>query len=364
MFKIFIEESILAKIVDWITDAPYRRHLYPPTSEEKKQENAKLDAAYSKIYKLLQRQGKVFTTAHTSKYSRLLAFQKENKINIDGSMTSYIDHIAKDPSSVLQQPSSLFVLNIPISEADRIRKSFGVMCLSADNIDISPLIDINDIHISNEREKLGRGWDSVLDSVETLPSNALLLTDRYLFAFRHPNAGDGLTNIRDILDELLPKTFLGGDYHVTVIFDDKNKHASYSFDEIATKLNRIKTQLHRDYPIVMEVLGITPDCAIYNKLHNRLIVSNYYLVEASHKLAAFNEDNGIVRQTLLPLALFTESSLNGTSTPPLKAIDQTVSTLREFSKSLSQLSDHSVYLYAVNGQRMEKCMGIRNRLIK
>ena len=115
---------------------------------------------------------------------------------------------------------------------------------------------------------------------------------------------------------------------------------------------------------VMEVLGTTPDCSIYNKLHNRLIVSNYYLVEAGHKLAAFNKDQGTARQMLIPMTLFTEASLNGTSTPPLKAIEQTVSTLREFSKSLSQLSDHSVYLYAVNGKRMEKCMGIRNRLIK
>ena len=148
------------------------------------------------------------------------------------------------------------------------------------------------------------------------------------------------------------------------MFDDINKHKSYTFDEIATKLNRIKTQLGRDYPIMMEVLGISPDCSIYNKLHNRLIVSNYYLVEAAHKLAAFNHDKGTARQTLLPLALFTESSLNGTSTPPLKVIEQTASTLREFSQSLSKLTDHSTYQYAVNGQRMERCISIRNRLVK
>lgn len=274
------------------------------------------------------------------------------------------DNLKQHPEDVLKSPSSLYILDVTPAEALSIRRSFGVMCLSGDNPDISPLIDVNDIHISNEHEKLGRGWDSVLDSVEKLPSNALLLTDRYLFAFRHPNAGDGLANIHDILNELLPQQFEGGDYHVTIVFDDRSKHSSYTFDEIATKLNRIKTQLGRNYPIMMEVLGITPDCSIYNKLHNRLIVSNYYLVEAGHKLAAFNKDQGTARQMLIPMTLFTEASLNGTSTPPLKAIEQTVSTLREFSKSLSQLSDHSVYLYAVNGKRMEKCMGIRNRLIK
>lgn len=274
------------------------------------------------------------------------------------------DHLKQHPEDVLKSPSSLYILDVQPAEALSMRRSFGVMCLSGDNPDITPLIDVNDIHISNEHEKLGRGWDSVLDSVEKLPSNALLLTDRYLFAFRHPNAGDGLANIHDILNELLPQQFEGGDYHVTIVFDDRSKHSSYTFDEIATKLNRVKTQLGRNYPIMMEVLGITPDCSIYNKLHNRLIVSNYYLVEAGHKLAAFNKDQGTARQMLIPMTLFTEASLNGTSTPPLKAIEQTVATLREFSKSLSQLSDHNVYLYAVNGKRMEKCMGIRNRLIK
>ena len=274
------------------------------------------------------------------------------------------DYLKQHPEDVLKSPSSLYILDVTPAEALSIRRSFGVMCLSGDNPDITPLIDVNDIHISNEHEKLGRGWDSVLDSVEKLPSNALLLTDRYLFAFRHPNAGDGLANIHDILNELLPQQFEEGDYHVTIVFDDRSKHSSYTFDEIATKLNRIKTQLGRNYPLMMEVLGITPDCSIYNKLHNRLIVSNYYLVEAGHKLAAFNKDQGTARQMLIPMTLFTEASLNGTSTPPLKATEQTVATVREFSKSLSQLSDHSVYLYAVNGKRMEKCMGIRNRLIK
>lgn len=273
-------------------------------------------------------------------------------------------YLKNHPEEVLKNPSALYILDITPAEALGIRKSYGVMCLSGEKPDISPLIDVNDIHVANELEKLGRGWDSVLDSVESLPSNALLLTDRYLFAFRHPNAGDGIANIHDILNQLLPQQFLGGDYHVTIVFDNMAKHSSYTFNDIATQLNRLKLHLKRDYPIMMEVLGITPDCAIYNKLHNRLIVSNYYLVEAGHKLAAFNHDKATARQMLVPLTLFTESSLNGTSTPPLKAIEQTLSTLRDFSSSLSRLTDHSIYLYAVNGQRMERCMGIRNRLLK
>ena len=313
------------------------------------------DAAYQRLVSAEEQKG----TAGRSNLYKLLKQQPVQLLTASDN-ERYRTH----PEEVLKNPSALHILDMTHTEALAIQKTYGVMCMSSDCPDISPLIDVNDIHISNERERLGRGWDSVLDSVEKLPSNALLLTDRYLFAFRSPDAGDGLSNIHDILNELLPQQFSGGDYHVTVVFDHMSKHKSYTFDEIATKLNRIKTQLHRDYPIMMEVLGVTPDSSIYNKLHNRLIISNYYLVEAGHKLAAFNHDKGTARQTLLPMTLFTESSINGTSTPPLKAIDQTLSSLRDFSKSLSRLTDHSVYLYAVNGKRIEKCVGIRNRLIK
>ena len=158
-------------------------------------------------------------------------------------------HLKEHPEELLRNPSSLYILDgISPAEALAMQRQYGVMCQSGERPDISALIDINDIHISNVKERLGRGWDSVLDSVEKLPSNALLLTDRYLFAFRHPNAGDGIANIREILNELLPLMFQGDEYHVTVIFDDMAKHSSYTFDEIATKLNRIKMQLGRAYP--------------------------------------------------------------------------------------------------------------------
>lgn len=322
MFKVFISQSVYDRIIS--------------TEEER------TISGRSNLYKLLKQQPiQILTDKDTERF----------KLH---------------PENVQKNPSSLYILNIAHTEALTIQRTYGVMCVSGDSPNISPLIDINDIHIAKEQEKLGRGWDTVLKSVETLPSNALLLTDRYLFAFKHPNAGDGIANIKDILTELLPKQFLGGNYHVTVVFDNMAKNDNYSFEDIAHLLEDVKGQMQRDYPITMEVLGITPSCSIYNKLHNRMIISNYYLVEASHKLAAFNKDMGTARQLLLPLALFTESSLNGQSTPPLDAINHTIATLRKFSKSLQYVpeSAHSTYLYAVNGKVMDKCLSVRNRLIK
>jgi len=322
MFKVFISQSVYDRII---------------SSEEERTISGR-----SNLYKLLKQQPiQILTDKDTERFQL-------------------------HPENVQKNPSSLYILDITSAEALAIQRTYGVMCVSGDSPNISPLIDINDIHIAKEQEKLGHGWDTVLKSVETLPSNALLLTDRYLFAFRRPNAGDGIANIKDILSELLPKQFQGGNYHVTVIFDNMAKDENYSFDEISQLLEDVKQQLNCDYPITMEVIGITPDCSIYNKLHNRMIISNYYLVEASHKLAAFNKDKGTARQMLIPMALFTESSLNGNSTPPLDAIEHTLATLRKFSKSLTYLpeSAHSTYLYAVNGKRMDKCLSIRNRLLK
>jgi hypothetical protein len=322
MFKVFISDFVYQEIVG--------------------KEEQQAPSARSYLYKLLKQQSvNTFTAAE-------------------------MQQLKSKPETVLKNPSSLYILDISYSEALNIQKTYGVMCLSGGCPNISPLIDINDIHISHEQERLGHGWETVLDSVESLPSNALLLTDRYLFAFRKPDAGDGILNIHDILDELLPQQFLGGNYHVTIIFDNMAKDSTYSFEDIVMKLEDVKKQLSRDYPITMEVLGITKNCWLYKKLHNRMIISNYYMVEAGHKLAAFNKEIGTARQLLLPLALFTESSLNGKSTPPLDAINQTLATLRKFSKSLQYLpeSGHATYLYAVNGLRLDKCLSLRNRLVK
>ena len=204
--------------------------------------------------------------------------------------------------------------------------------------------------------------DSIYRSIQTA-EGAKPEGDRYLFADASPKKGDGFSNIRDILNELLPKKLLS-EYHITIVFDNESKHSSYTFNGIATQLNKLKQQLNRDYPIMMEVLGIKPSCAIYNSLHNRRIVSNYYTIKVDHKLAAFNLNGGTALQTITPQVLFTEDSINHHSSPPLKSIEQVTTVLREFSRNLHNLLDHTVYCYAVNGQRMDECKGIRNRLIK
>ena len=57
------------------------------------------------------------------------------------------ERIKAKPENVLKNPSSLYILDIPYSEALAIQKSYGVMCLSGESPNISPLIDINCHHL-------------------------------------------------------------------------------------------------------------------------------------------------------------------------------------------------------------------------
>ena len=54
---------------------------------------------------------------------------------------------------VLNNPSSLYILDISKETARNIRRKYGVMCVSGDNPDISLLVDVDDFF-----KRLSRKW--------------------------------------------------------------------------------------------------------------------------------------------------------------------------------------------------------------
>ena len=344
MFKVFIAEKILRNIIQ---------------AESQRPNNSR-----SNLFKILKMAKNLYVAMDTPDLAWIKQLKDGYGLLADTTRTDYIKKIPTKPESVLKNPSSLFILDVPLAEAKKIEVEYGVMCRSGVDTNISTLIDIYDEHTTDRNEPLGRGWDTVLDSVESLPSNALILTDRYLFKTTNANYGNGFDNVRSILTELLPRE-LNTTYQITVVFDKDSIDPLYNFQTIAKRLNDIKDEFKRPYHITMEVLGITGKNESYFNLHNRRIVSNYFVVKMDYRLAAFNRTVGTVDQTITPQVLFTEDSLNRHSTAPLKTMQQIISTLRKFSNSLSSpRTNHNSYYYAVNGEWMEKCISIRNRLIK
>lgn len=336
MFKIFISKSIYDRII----------------GDEKKK--------HTFLYKMLKWQ-------EEQQYA--LQKQQPNKhilLKLDDAATKrYEDENWQ--SEVLNNPSSLYVLDIPKDTALAIQKRYGVVCVSGENPDVSPLLDVDDFFKPIPGEIKYNGWDKVLDNVEKIPSNALLLTDRYIFSSRSPEFGEGLGNIKRILNELLPREFHGDRYHVTIVFNREATHKSFTFKKIVDKLEGIKDELKigRDYDIMMEVLCIKEECDIYDDLHSRCIVSNYYFVEATHKLAAFdNHLEGTVKQKIIPWALFTKSGLSGPSSVPVESIDELLADFKSFQETYCKQSASVPYFYAVDGEIMPRCLGLKNRLLK
>ena len=343
MFKVFIAETILRNII---------------LAESQRSNNSR-----SNLFKVLKMARSLYVAIDSLDLAWIKQLKDDYGLVADTTRTDYIKSISTKPELVLKNPSSLFILDIPIAEAKKIQVEYGVICRSGVDTNVSILIDVNDEHTTDKNKPLGRGWDTVLDSVESLPSNALILTDRYLFKTTNARYGNGFDNVRSILTELLPRE-LNTTFNITVVFDKDSIDPLYDFQTIAKRLNDIKDEFKRPYPIIMEVLGITGKNNAYYNLHNRRIISNYFVVKMDYSLAAFNKAVGTADQTITPQVLFTEDSLNRHSSAPLKTMEQIVSTLREFSNSLLlPYTKHNSYYYAVNGQWMEKCISIRNRLI-
>jgi hypothetical protein len=54
----------------------------------------------------------------------------------------------------------------------------------------------------------------------------------------------------------------------------------------------------------------------------------------------------------------------GASSAPLRAIKQNLAAIKDFSEYVTKVKTFDKYLYALNGERKEKCSGIKNRLLK
>ena len=148
MFKVFIEEKILRNIIQ---------------AESQRPNNTR-----SNLFKILKMSKNLYVAMDSPNLSWTKQLKEDHGLVVDTTRTDYIKSIPNKPESVLKNPSSLFILDIPVAEAKKIQVEYGVVCRSGVNTNVSILIDVNDEHTTDKNKPLGRGWDTVLDSVETI----------------------------------------------------------------------------------------------------------------------------------------------------------------------------------------------------
>lgn len=294
------------------------------------------------------------------------------QIDINSSLKEYINDISRNPEHVLEHPSSIFLLDISVADAQCIQKNYGVICQSIRKLDYKPLTQPYLPTELTERES-GKSWASIIAQFAMLPSNSILIIDAHLFNEDKfdENKGCyderkkvGIDNIFEILNCILPQSFQSI-YHVGVLVMDMEaartlgrSHSNLTNARIATAINNLKKKLRRNYVINMEVIFFDPRDDGYKLIHNRRILSNYFIVTAEYKLATIKDGISLCGQSIAVSPLFENIEINPRSDKKEKRIRSEIEHLSAFFSR--QSTSHTALLYQ-NGRKMDDFLQMQHR---
>ena len=97
--------------------------------------------------------------------------------------SEFIDSIYQDHSKVLENPGSVYILDIKTEEAEALQKDYGVICMSAKRLDNHILTNLSTemTYEAGESNNDTCNWRYVLQDFQHIPSNTLIICDRYIF---------------------------------------------------------------------------------------------------------------------------------------------------------------------------------------
>ena len=295
----------------------------------------------------------------------------EMQVDINTSQMDFIKDIPNNPAIVLNQPSGIFLLDIPATKAFQIQKDYGVICQSVSELDYTPLTQP---HFPTELlTDENKTWADMIAQFKDLPSNSVLIIDAHLFAedkFDEANScydlqrRAGIENVSNILDYILPDSFKDT-YHVGVLITDtdiaKVLHTSRSNltnARIASAINKLKKTLNRNYPVHVEVVFFDPRDDGHKLIHNRRILSNYYIVTSEYKLAALKNGKSVCAQTIDTFPLFEDLDKTPNTDKKEKRVRNEIRLFSEFFDRQPQ--SHTALLYQ-NGQKTDDFKQLKHR---
>ena len=259
-------------------------------------------------------------------------FQEQEERNSDQSYLSVFEKRIQRPVIPIknllcvdysQICNSIFLgLDVP----QEVREQFGVEVLSEELKSLQR-------HWFESVSKGNRSftWKSFFKEGKLPASNSVIIMDRYLFTVQtvldrktkkvidlNETFSNGGRNIGEILKAIIPDWFLG-EYHILIVFDDAqieskitNDGRSYKTDEVLKTVSGIISESleGKKCSINLEYLAIhtgenydpksdTKDFIdenkflkdLYNLTHDRRIITNYYMVNATHGWNAIDLGN-------------------------------------------------------------------------
>ena len=152
-------------------------------------------------------------------------------------------------------------------------------------------------------------------------------------------------------------------YQIVIICDatticDKDANDNIlDFKDVVNRIMKIKKRLNRKYKYTIEVLSIDKNNASFKETHDRQICSNYFWVNASHKLKAYRSGISLCNQTINFRYLFSQGVYpDKRSSTPEFSRNRTIDAIKA---AISQKAGSERYFF--NGQ--EEPLTIRNRAL-
>lgn len=268
----------------------------------------------------------------------------EIEIDVDNELA---EDIKKDTQNVLELVNPAYILDYSEQEATEISKKYGVIFLSTQNTP-EPAIAETGWTLDTSDDSKEQSWDFFLSGIKT-KYNSLVIIDRYFFSSEYGESlEDSKFNLRSILNNLLPKEQMHK-FTVSIIFDITK--ADKEMRELATEVNKIKKTLVGHTSFDMELISIDSNCYNYDKTHDRFIVSNYFVIDAAHKIKAFRTDKTVLTEQNIHFNYLYSEGIreHDKSSKPEVSQDRILKAIRD-----AMHTSKREMLHAANGQMSQK----------
>ena len=257
------------------------------------------------------------------------------------------EEIKEDKSKVLELVNPAYILDFNEEEAKSIEEKYGVIFLPSNNTP-KPILANRGWEIDTTDSSKPKTWDFFLNG-NKIKFNSLLIVDRYFFTSQSGETiEDSLFNLRAILNILLPSTNIQK-FTVSIIFDEKK--ADLPMSDLATKVNKKTRRIIGQTPFTLQLITIDSNRYKNEETHDRFIISNYFIINATHKIKAFNlNKKPLCSQKLFFDYLYSKGiEVDDISSTPEVSQDRVLKAVCE-----SIHTSKSGIIYAANGQTKKK----------
>lgn len=198
-------------------------------------------------------------------------------------LKDFFNSIYEDNNIILDKPRSVFFLNYSNAEAEKIQNDLGVIVIGKEVIEDERLKGTffkdlpKDYVFENQTSK---GWQNLIN-FKLPPSNAMVVSDKYLFSNEENGQIVGKSNIISLIDAFLPAS-INVPYHITIISDDnpEGKTKSKAWCEKLVGELKVEIAALRPYQLVIEIV-------FAQTIHKRKLLLNYLNATTDKGFAVF-----------------------------------------------------------------------------